>query len=142
MHGTFDKSMSSTAGDFRNLTPLVLMDALRQAGTRVYEPVHTFTLEVPAHCFGAVVPVLPQLRAVPLAPAARGRTYLLTGDIPAARVHELQQRLPGLTGGEGVLETVFSHYQQAEGSPSRPRTDADPLDREVYLLHVQRRVRA
>ena len=33
-HATFDKSMSSTARDFRQLTPLVLMDALAQAGTR------------------------------------------------------------------------------------------------------------
>ena len=139
-HATFDKSMSSTAGDFRNLTPLVLMAALRQAGTRVYEPVHTFSLEVPADCFGAVVPVLGQLRAVPLAPRAHGRVYLLTGSIPAARVHELQQRLPGLAGGEGVLETAFSHYELAEGFPSRPRTDANPLDREAYLLRVQRRV--
>ena len=39
-HGTFDASMSSTAGDFRQLTPLVLMAALAQAGTRVHEPVH------------------------------------------------------------------------------------------------------
>jgi ribosomal protection tetracycline resistance protein len=37
-HGTFDKSMSSTAGDFRNLTPLVLATALRRAGTSVHEP--------------------------------------------------------------------------------------------------------
>ncbi|MDQ1740774.1 MAG: ribosomal protection tetracycline resistance protein, partial [Pseudonocardiales bacterium] len=140
MHGTFDKSMSSTAGDFRNLTPLVLMAALRRAGTRVYEPVHTFSLEVPVGCFGAVAPVLGQLRAVPLAPSSQGRAYLLTGMIPAARVHELQQRLPGLTGGEGVLETAFSQYEPAEGAPSRPRMDANPLDREVYLLHVQRRV--
>ncbi len=34
-HGVFDKSMSSTAGDFRLLTPLVLMDALKAAGTTV-----------------------------------------------------------------------------------------------------------
>ena len=140
MHGTFDKSMSSTAGDFRNLTPLVLMAALRQAGTRVCEPVHAFTLEVPAASYGAVLPVLGQLRAVPLAPSSDGRTYQLGGTIPAARVHELQQRLPGLTGGEGVLESAFSHYELAEGTPSRPRTDANPLDRAVYLLHVQRRV--
>ena len=46
-HARFDKSMSSTAGDFRNLTPLVLMAALRQAGTRVYEPVHAFTWSCP-----------------------------------------------------------------------------------------------
>ena len=42
-HGTFDKSMSSTAGDFRNLTPLVLMTALtarrhRGAGTTARLP--------------------------------------------------------------------------------------------------------
>jgi len=37
-HAHFDKTMSSTAGDFRNLTPLVLMDALKLAGTTVYEP--------------------------------------------------------------------------------------------------------
>lgn len=140
MHGSFDKSMSSTAGDFRNLTPLVLMQALRRAGARVCEPVYTFTLEVPAASYGAVLPVLGQLRAVPSAPDAHGGVCLLTGTIPAARVHELQQRLPGLTGGEGVLESAFSHYEFAEGFPSRPRTDANPLDREVYLLHVQRRV--
>lgn len=140
MHGSFDKSMSSTAGDFRNLTPLVLMQALRRAGTQVCEPVHTFTLELPAASYGAVLPVLGQLRAVPSAPSSHGGTYLLTGVTPAARVHELQQRLPGLTSGEGVLESAFSHYALAEGCPSRPRTDANPLDRAVYLLHVQRRV--
>ncbi|MBA2715438.1 MAG: TetM/TetW/TetO/TetS family tetracycline resistance ribosomal protection protein [Rubrobacteraceae bacterium] len=32
-HQGFSKSMSSTGEDFRNLTPLVLMDALEQAGT-------------------------------------------------------------------------------------------------------------
>jgi small GTP-binding protein len=44
----FDKSMSSTGADFRGLTPLVLMSALKRAGTRVYEPVHRFGLEAPA----------------------------------------------------------------------------------------------
>lgn len=36
----------SAAGDFRKLTPLVLMNALRQAGTQVLEPVSGFELEV------------------------------------------------------------------------------------------------
>ena len=57
-HGVFDKSMSSTAGDFRRLTPLVLMAALRQAGTTVYEPLHRFELEFPADTLGAVLPAL------------------------------------------------------------------------------------
>ena len=132
---------SSTAGDFRNLTPLVLMRALEQAGTRVYEPMHRFRLDVPADTLGAVLPVLAHLRAVPRTPATRGSWYLLEGEIPAARVHELQQELPALTRGEGVLECAFDHYQPVRGPvPTRPRSDHNPRNREEYLLHVMRRV--
>jgi ribosomal protection tetracycline resistance protein len=140
-HGTFDKSMSSTAGDFRNLTPLVLMSALKQAGTRVYEPMHRFHLEVPADTFGQILPLLARLRAVPQTPVMRGSSCLLEGEIPAARVHELQQQLPALTRGEGVLECAFERYQPVAGTiPTRPRSDHNPLNREEYLLHVVRRV--
>ena len=140
-HGSFDKSMSSTAGDFRNLTPLVLMSALKQAGTTVYEPMHRFHLEIPADTLGAMVPVLARLRAVPQTPAMRGPSYMLEGEIPAARVHELQQQLPALTRGEGVLECAFDRYQPVRGAiPTRPRSDHNPLNRKEYLLHVVRRV--
>ncbi len=140
-HGTFDKSMSSTAGDFRHLTPLVLMAALAQAGTRVHEPMHRFHLEIPADTVGPVLPALARLRAVPRAPAMRGSSCLLEGEIPAARVHGLQQQLPALTRGEGVLDCAFDHYQLVRGTvPTRPRSDHNPLNREEYLLHVVRRV--
>jgi ribosomal protection tetracycline resistance protein len=140
-HATFDKSMSSTARDFRQLTPLVLMDALARAGTRVHEPMHRFRLELPADTFGPVLPVLAGLRAVPRAPVPHGSSYLVEGEIPAARVHQLTQQLPALTRGEGVLESAFDHYQPVRGPvPSRPRTDHNPLNRKEYLLHVLRRV--
>jgi ribosomal protection tetracycline resistance protein len=140
-HQYFNKSMSSTGEDFRGLTPLVLMSALRQAGTVVYEPIHRFRLDLPADTLGAVLPVLGRLRAVPRAPVARGSWYLLEGELPAARVHELQRELPALTRGEGVLESAFDHYQPVRGPvPTRPRTDHNPLDREAYLLRVMRRV--
>jgi ribosomal protection tetracycline resistance protein len=139
--GVFDKSMSSTAGDFRNLTPLVLMSALKQAGTRVYEPMHRFRLDIPADAFGSVQPAVVRLRAVPQIAAMRGSSYLLEGEIPAAQVHELERQLPVLTRGEGMLECAFDHYQQVRGAvPTRPRSDHNPLDREEYLLHVVRRV--
>ncbi|MFE2018883.1 GTP-binding protein [Streptomyces sp. NPDC059499] len=140
-HAVFDKSMSSTAGDFRNLTPLVLMDALKQAGTTVYEPMHRFRIELPADTFGPLVPVLARLRAVPRTPLTRGRVCTLEGEVPAARIHELQQLLPELTRGEGVLESDFAHYRPVEGPvPQRPRTDHDPLHRKEYLLRTLRRV--
>ena len=139
----FDANISSTAGDFRSLTPLVLMSALQQAGTRVYEPVHRFHLEIPADTLGLVLPALALLRAVPRAPATQGSLCLLEGEIPAARVHELQQQLPALTRGEGVLEWAFDHYRPVRGPvPARPRTDHNPLNREEYLLRVVRRVAA
>ncbi|HZC17720.1 MAG TPA: translation factor GTPase family protein [Caulobacteraceae bacterium] len=139
-HAIFDKSMSSTAGDFRNLTPLVLMDALTRAGTRVCEPILRFSLELPADCLGPVSPVLAHLGGVPLASAVRGKVCLLEGEIPAARVHELQQKLPGLTRGEGVLDSAFDRYEPVRGpAPTRARTDRNPLDRKIYLLSLTRR---
>jgi ribosomal protection tetracycline resistance protein len=142
-HAHFDKSMSSTAGDFRNLTPLILMSALRRAGTTVHEPVHRFHLELPEGSYGAVLPALGRLRAVPGAPVLRGSLCLLDGEIPAAGVRALEEQLPGLTQGEGVLDTEFGHYQPVRGAvPSRPRTDRNPLNREEYLLRVARRVPA
>jgi ribosomal protection tetracycline resistance protein len=133
--------MSSTGADFRGLTPLVVMDALTQAGTTVYEPIHRFRLEIPADTFGAAAPVLARLRAVPQTQEMRGSSYVLEGEIPAAHVHELQQLLPGLSRGEGVLESAFECYQPVAGTiPTRPRTDHNPLNRKEYLLHVLRRV--
>jgi ribosomal protection tetracycline resistance protein len=135
-HGTFDKSMSSTAGDFRQLTPLVLMAALSRAGTVVSEPIHRFTLDAPADTLPAVLTMLGSVRAVPLATGP----HRIEGDIPAARVHDLQQALPALTRGEGVLESTFGTYERVQGPPpSRSRTDQDPLDRKEYLLRVVRR---
>ncbi|MFE9955474.1 GTP-binding protein [Micromonospora sp. NPDC005299] len=140
-HGVFDKSMSSTAGDFRNLTPLVLMTALTRAGTRVHEPVHRFRLDLPADLVGTVLPVLAGLGAAPRTSTLRGTSYLVEGVVPAGRVHALDQRLPGLTRGEGTLEAEFDHYRPVRGpAPSRPRWDHDPLHRGEYLLAVARRV--
>ncbi|MEV7140452.1 translation factor GTPase family protein [Streptomyces tauricus] len=141
-HQGFDKSMSSTGADFRGLTPLVLMDALRRAGTQVYEPMHRIRLEAPADTLGALLPVLAGLRAVPQVTETRGGVCVLEWSIPAARVHELEQRLPGLTRGEGELEAAFDHYAPVGRGriPQRPRTDHNPLNRKEYLLNVTRRV--
>ncbi|MEU6913219.1 translation factor GTPase family protein [Streptomyces olindensis] len=141
-HQGFDKSMSSTGADFRGLTPLVLVEALRRAGTRVHEPMHRFRVEAPADTLGALLPVLAGLAAVPETTRNRQDVCVLEGTVPAARVHALGQRLPGLTRGEGELESAFAHYAPvAHGTvPERPRTDHNPLNRKEYLLNVTRRV--
>jgi ribosomal protection tetracycline resistance protein len=139
-HQRFNKSLSSTGEDYRKLTPLVLMSALRQAGTVVCEPIHRFRLDAPADTLGPLLPALTRLHAVPRTPVAQDASSTLEGDIPAAWVHQLEQQLPALTSGEGVLESAFDRYQPVRGTtPTRPRTDHNPLDRKQYLMHVARR---
>jgi ribosomal protection tetracycline resistance protein len=138
-HATFDKSMSSTARDFRQLTPLVAMTALKQAGTTVCEPVHRFTLELPPDTLGATAAALAALGGAPLRTERRGAASVVDGEIPAARVHELTRQLPSLARGEGVLESAFERYEPVRGAvPTRPRTDDDPLDRREYIRRVLR----
>jgi ribosomal protection tetracycline resistance protein len=137
-HSGFWARPWSSAGDFRNLTPLVLMCALRRARTMVCEPIHRFHLAIPSDTLGLTLPVLARLHAVPHPPELRGSSYTLDGDIPAARVRELQLQLPALTRGEGVLECAFDSYQPVRGAiPTRPRSDLNPLDRSEYLLRVR-----
>ncbi len=110
-HATFDKSMSSTAGDFRELTRIVTARALRAADTVVHEPVHRFRLEAPADALGPLLPLVGRLGGVPEPPVLEGAACVVEGEIPAAQVHELRRQLPGLTRGEGVLESEFSRYR-------------------------------
>jgi ribosomal protection tetracycline resistance protein len=102
---------------------------------------HRFCLEIPADTLGSVLPALARLRAIPSGQRPAGRAYAVDGHVPAAAVHEVQQLLPSWTRGEGVFEYEFDHYRPITGPPpSRARTDHNPLDREEYLLAVQRRV--
>lgn len=133
-------SPGSTARDFRLLTPLVLMNALKEAGTAVCEPIHRFRLEIPADTLGATVSILAQLGAVPQTQEMRGSSCVMEGEVPAARVHELEQQLPAPTRGEGVLECAFDRYEPVRGTiPTRPRSEHNPLNRKEYLLRVVRR---
>ncbi|WP_413102800.1 tetracycline resistance ribosomal protection protein Otr(A) [Streptomyces sp. Inha503] len=92
----------STAADFRDLTPVVLGEALERAGWRIYEPYHAFELELPAETLAAVTAHLAAAEA-DIGESADGATgWLLRGELPARRVHGFERVLPRLTHGEGV----------------------------------------
>ncbi len=141
-HGTFDKRMCSTAGDFRAMAPLMLMTALLRAGTVVHEPVHTFRAEVPVDALGPVLAAVARLRGTPGASSVHGEVAHLRGEVPAVAVNQLQRQLPGLTRGEALLESGFSHHRAVVGGPvpERARRDDDPRHRRTYLLAVCPRV--
>ena len=130
----------TTVADFRRLTPMVLMQALAEAGTVVCEPIARVRLDVPAASLAVVLSALAKLGARAATPEhERGQAVIETA-LPSARVHDLQRQLPGLTGGEGVLESELGGYEPVSGeAPARRRTMPNPLIREEYLMHIARR---
>ena len=132
---------STSAADYRKLTPLVLMRALDEAGTAVCEPMVGLRIETPTGALGALLPALVRLGAAGETPTQLGELSVVEAVLPAARLQELRRELPGLTGGEGVLESEFAGYEPVGGEPpTRRRTRPNPLNREEYLLHLARRV--
>ncbi|WP_067498620.1 translation factor GTPase family protein [Actinoplanes sp. TFC3] len=139
-HQKFDKSISSVAADFRNLAPVVISAALRQAGTRVCHPIERFDVNLPHPTVDAVLGLLGRLGAVIRDTAAAGGYLEVSGDVPSSRVPQLVAALPDLTGGEAVLTTHFDHYAAVGGGemPELPRRGPDPGEREGWFRAVPR----
>jgi ribosomal protection tetracycline resistance protein len=88
-----------------------------------------------------VVAAVSRIGAVPHTPIVQGPTVIIEGDVLPGAVHGLEGLLPPLTRGEAVLEPAFDRFQPVTGRPpTRPRTDADPLNRKENLLRVERRI--
>ncbi|HEY8788379.1 MAG TPA: translation factor GTPase family protein [Actinopolymorphaceae bacterium] len=133
-------SVMSTAGHFRQLTPLVLFAALAEAGTTVCEPMSRFDLTGPAAAISVLMRALGDAEAGIGAPEVGTTTLRLVGELPTERVHGLTQLLPGLTSGQGLLSTTPGGYRPLRhGRPTRTRTDGNPLDRVEYLRHLHQR---
>ncbi len=64
---------TSTAADFRKLTPLVLMQALQRAGTRVCEPISRVRIDAPSTSMGSILGAL-----APVEPRSTRRPYAVT----------------------------------------------------------------
>jgi ribosomal protection tetracycline resistance protein len=129
----------STPADFRNLTPMVLMQALERAGTVVCEPILRVNLETPTWAISAVLTAFGRLGAAVKHQSVRGDLTTIGAVVPARRVPDLQRQLPELTAGEGVLESTFDGYRPVHGEPpTRQRATPDPRHRKEYLRSLTR----
>jgi len=131
------RAPGTTAGDFRKLTPLVLMQALEQAGAVVCQPTVRILLEIPTDTVGAVMAALARLGAAVETPSLKGELAVIVTVLPSVRVRDLRRQLSGLTHGEGVLESSLEGYEPLVGEPpTRRRTTPNPLSRDEYTAHV------
>jgi ribosomal protection tetracycline resistance protein len=119
---------------------VVIAAALRQARTRVCQPVDHFELDLPEHAHGSMSALLGRLGAVILDALTTGGDTRLVGNLPSARVPQLAAALPDLTGGEAILVTRFDHHAPVTGDhpPAIRRRGPDPNDREAWFRAVSR----
>jgi ribosomal protection tetracycline resistance protein len=103
----------SMPSDFRGLTAHVLARALAEARTVVCEPILHLRIDVPGTSLGAVRAAARRLDATLEQPTTHGDAATLEGELPAVRLSSLQRQLPGLTRGEGVIESSFAGYRPA-----------------------------
>ncbi|PED89834.1 elongation factor G [Bacillus toyonensis] len=127
----------TTASDFRNLTPLVLMDSLQQAETCVFEPLNEFELTVPEHAISTAMYKLAAIPATFAEPILHNDSYHLTGLLPIAKTENFKRMLHSFTEGEGIFTTKPAGFTMLMAPfPTRKRVDFNPLNRKDYLLHV------
>jgi ribosomal protection tetracycline resistance protein len=130
-------SPTSTAGDFRKLTPLVLMQALAAAGTEVCEPYETLELDIPEDTVGAVCGALVKARGTVRDTLPDGAFHRIICELPTAELPGIEQQLPRLTRGEGNWTSRFAMYVPVAGdAPVRPRSGPNPLNRKSYLAEI------
>jgi ribosomal protection tetracycline resistance protein len=138
LYQTAYSSPVTTASDFRNLTPLVIMAALAQAGTDVYEPINQFELIAPIDAISTAMFKLSSLHAVYEQPILHSDTFTLKGVLPVSTTEAFRRELPSFTEGEGVFMVQPGGFIKMEGSfPARERMDYNPLNRKEYLAHIQ-----
>ncbi|HDR7913562.1 TPA: TetM/TetW/TetO/TetS family tetracycline resistance ribosomal protection protein [Bacillus wiedmannii] len=127
----------TTASDFRNLTPLVLMDALKHAETCAFEPVNEFELTVPEHAISTAMYKLAAIPATFSEPILNTDSYQFTGSLPVAKTEHFKRILHSFTEGDGIFTVKPSGYTKLKAPfPTRKRVDYNPLNRKNYLLHV------
>jgi ribosomal protection tetracycline resistance protein len=114
----------STAADFRKLTPVVIAQALDRAGTVVCEPTVRVSLEIPTDTVGAVMSAVTRLGGVAETLSMPAALSTVTALLPTTRADDLKRQLPGLTRGEGVLDSTFAGYRPVSGDQPRRRRPA------------------
>ena len=130
-------SPGTTPADFRRLTQLVLTAALDRAGTWVCEPLADVALEMPASTAPRVLATLGRLGGRVRGQFSASGVSKVDAVMPVARVRSLQHQLPGLSMGEGILETRPDGYQPiGDNPPKRPRLGPSPLDRDAWLASL------
>jgi ribosomal protection tetracycline resistance protein len=133
-------SPATSPADYRRLTQLVLLTALDRAGSWVCEPLAELSLEMPSSTAPGVLAALGRLGGRVTGQFSANGVSRVGAVLPVARVRSLQHQLPGVSMGEGILESRPGGYQPiGQDPPTRERSTPSPLDRDAWLASLSKR---
>ncbi len=129
-------SVTSTPSDYRDLTPLILFEALKSAGTKLLWPISEYHLSLPTTHIGRAMSDLQRMKATINEPTIKGETCETQGTIPVDLSHNYELTVHQYTSGMGHYESKVIGYEDAPADmyKQRPRFKLDPANRGEYLL--------
>ncbi len=135
-------SVDGTPKDYRNLSPLVLFEALKKAETKLLWPISEYQLSIPTSQMGRAMSDLQRMKATIEEPAIEAERCLVKGIVPVELSHNYELTVHQYTGGTGHFESKVIGYEDAprEMYKERPRFKVDPANRGEYLLGILRTV--
>ncbi len=123
--------------DFFLAAPLAVMDALRNTGTSLLEPMQTLTIIASEEYAGKIIGDLITMRGQFDSPVISSGSCHIKALVPVAASLDYSIRLASLTGGRGILSTRFYGYRECPlelGSIAK-RRGVNPLDRDKWILN-------
>ncbi|MCQ9225023.1 tetracycline resistance ribosomal protection mosaic protein Tet(O/W/32/O) [Streptococcus suis] len=126
----------STPADFRLLSPIVLEQALKKAGTELLEPYLHFEIYAPQEYLSRAYHDAPRYCADIVSTQIKNDEVILKGEIPARCIQEYRNDLTNFTNGQGVCLTELKGYQPAIGKfICQPRRPNSRIDKVRHMFH-------
>lgn len=141
-YGVFD-SVMSTPADFRNLTPMVLMNAINNAKTELLEPMYEFELKINKNVCGKAVSDLNKLRADFENPVLSGEDIIIEGLVPVNTSQKYNLEVSSYTEGKGMFVTKFHGFRKIslKLGKTREKYRIDPLNKKLYMMYKLNTIR-
>lgn len=133
--------LATKPSDFRAITPIAVMDALKTAGSILLEPIQEYELNISRDEAGIVIKDLISMRASMEEQSVDGERFIIKGIIPIATSMRYSLKIASLSKGKSSFKTKFVGYKECpvELGKIKSRKTVDPSDRENYILSISRK---
>ena len=125
--------------DFVLATPWAVMEALKNAGNQLLEPMLRCRITVPEELGGRIMNEVLLMRGEYEAPESEPGEITITARLPVAETGDLPRKLAAMTAGRAVVTSRFDGYRPCplEKGETCPRRSVSPLDRSKYILAMR-----